>query len=137
MNEDQFVNLVSQMLLNTGYTKTRDALLEEAKTHGFKITKKEIPLSKDLEIREPDVIRRAKRNEDRINNNETDKQEDGEEETKKVRLSDLLIGSPDEFVKIMNFIYGTDWLSYIRWRDGDHVADVISERLNFYYEHGF
>lgn len=59
------------------------------------------------------------------------------EETKKVRLSDLLIGSPDEFVKIMNFIYGTDWLSYIRWRDGDHVADVISERLNFYYEHGF
>lgn len=63
MNEEQFVNLVSQMLLNTGYTKTRDALLEEAKTHGFKITKKEIPLSKDLEIREPDVIRRAKRNE--------------------------------------------------------------------------
>ena len=60
MNEEQFVNLVSQMLLKTGYTKTRDALLEEAKTHGFKITKKEIPISKDLEISEPD--------EDRINN---------------------------------------------------------------------
>lgn len=61
MNEEQFLNLVSQMLLDTGYTKTRDALLEEAKTHGFKITKKEIPLSKDLEIREPDE------DEDRIN----------------------------------------------------------------------
>lgn len=60
-----------------------------------------------------------------------------EEETKKVKLSDLLIESPDKFVQIMNAIYGTDWLSYIRWRDGDHVADVISERLNFYYEHGF
>lgn len=57
-----------------------------------------------------------------------------EEETKKVKLSDLLIESPDKFVQIMNAIYGTDWLSYIRWRDGDHVADVISERLNFYYE---
>lgn len=63
MNEEQFLNIVSQMLLNAGYTKTRDALFEEAKARGFKITKKEIPLAKDLEIREPDVIRRSKRNE--------------------------------------------------------------------------
>lgn len=62
MNEEQFLNILSQMLLTAGYTKTRDALFEEAKLHGFKITKKEMPLSKDLEIREPDVVRRAKRN---------------------------------------------------------------------------
>ena len=82
MSEEQFVSIVSQMLLKTGYTKTRDALLEEAKLHGFMITNKEIPLSKDLEIHETDEVRRAKRNvfywnklttglsedEDRINN---------------------------------------------------------------------
>ena len=65
MNEEQFVNIVSQMLLDTGYPKTRDALLEEAKTHGFKITKKEIPLSKDLQIR--DRVREPDEDEDRIN----------------------------------------------------------------------
>ena len=63
MSEEQFLNVVSQMLFNAGYTKTRDTLLEEAKLHGFVIAKKEIPLSKSLEIHEPDVIRRAKRNE--------------------------------------------------------------------------
>lgn len=56
MNEEQLLNFVSQLLLNAGYTKTRDALFEEAKSHGFKITKKEIPLSKDLEICEPSDI---------------------------------------------------------------------------------
>ena len=83
MSEEQFVNLVSQMLLKTGYTKTRDALLEEAKTHGFKITKKEIPISKDLEISEPD--------EDRINNIEL------KLNTLRVRLDHLesIISLPD------------------------------------------
>lgn len=56
MNEEQFLNIVSQMLLNAGYTKTRDVLFEEAKEHGFKITKKEIPLAKELEIREHDAF---------------------------------------------------------------------------------
>lgn len=56
MNEEQFLNILSQMLLNSGYTKTREALFEEAKEHGFRITKKEIPLAKDLEIREHDAF---------------------------------------------------------------------------------
>lgn len=58
------------------------------------------------------------------------------EGTKKVRLSDFLIEAPDKFVRLMTFLYGADWLSYIRWRDGDHVADIIIERLNFYYAKG-
>lgn len=59
MNEEQLLNIVSQLLLNAGYTKTRDALFEEAKSHGFKITctNKEMPLYKNVEIWEPEEER--------------------------------------------------------------------------------